>query len=132
TAQMSSPDMKLPIQYALSYPNRLELNTKRINFTEIGRFDFMEPDREKFPCISIAYDAILKGGNIPCAMNAANELAVEAFLRSDIQFTSIHKVTQEVVNGTMFVAKPKLSDIIDTDRTARIEAAEIINKLKAK
>ena len=132
TAQMSSPDMKLPIQYALSYPNRLELNTKRVNFTEIGRFDFIEPDREKFPCISIAYDAILKGGNIPCAMNAANEVAVEAFLRSEIKFTSIHKVAQEVVNGTMFVAKPKLSDIIDTDRTARIEAAEIINKLKAK
>lgn len=132
TAQMSTPDMRLPIQYALAYPNRLELNTKRINFREYGRFDFLEPDREKFPCIDIAYDAILQGGNIPCAMNAGNEAAVEAFLNGKISFTDIHRVTRDVVNGTMFVAHPELSDIIRTDETARVCADEVINKFTAK
>ena len=132
TAQMSTPDMRLPIQYALAYPNRLELDTKRVNFSELGRFDFFKPDREKFPCIDIAYDAISRGGNIPCAMNAGNEIAVEAFLNGKISFTQIHKVTQEVVNGTMFAAQPKLSDILDTDKTARILAADIVKKFTAK
>jgi 1-deoxy-D-xylulose-5-phosphate reductoisomerase len=132
TAQMSTPDMRLPIQYALAYPNRLELDTKRVNFSELGRFDFFKPDLERFPCINIAYDAISRGGNIPCAMNAGNEIAVEAFLNGKISFTQIHKVTKEVVNGTMFVAQPKLSDILNTDKTARIFAAEIVNKFTAK
>ena len=132
TAQMCTPDMRLPIQYALAYPNRLELDTKRVNFSELGRFDFFKPDLERFPCINIAYDAISRGGNIPCAMNAGNEIAVEAFLNGKISFTQIHKVTKEVVNGTMFVAQPKLSDILNTDKTARIFAAEIVNKFTAK
>lgn len=132
TAQMSTPDMRLPIQYALAYPNRLSLDTKRVNFAEFGRFDFFDPDREKFPSITIAYEAISKGGNIPCAMNAGNEIAVEAFLNGIVPFASIHKITQEVVNGTKFVAVPTLSDIFNTDRAAREFAAEILKKFKAK
>ncbi len=131
TAQLSTPDMKLPIQYALSYPFRLDLETERIDFAQLSRLDFISPDRDKFPSINIAYESIERGGNIPCAMNAANEVAVDAFLSGRISFTSIHKITAEVISGTMFVAEPQLEDIIKTDAGARAFALEILKKHKA-
>lgn len=131
TAQLSTPDMRLPIQYALSYPYRLELETERLSFAKLGRLDFISPNKEKFPSIDIAYEAIERGGNIPCAMNAANEVAVEAFLNGQISFTQIHKITREVVDGTMFVANPKLEEIIITNAEARALALTILKTHKA-
>ena len=128
TAQMSTPDMRLPIQYALTYPFRADLDTKRVDFAKLARFEFHSPDHEKFPCIGMAYEAIKKGGNIPCAMNAANEIAVEAFLNGKIQFVSIPKIIENVIIGTEFVAEPNLEDIYKTNDQARALATTLINK----
>jgi 1-deoxy-D-xylulose-5-phosphate reductoisomerase len=128
TAQMSTPDMRLPIQYALTYPFRADLDTKRVDFAKLAKFEFHSPDHEKFPCIGMAYEAIKKGGNIPCAMNAANEIAVEAFLNGKIQFVSIPKIIENVMIGTEFVAEPTLEDIYKTNDKARALATSIINK----
>jgi len=128
TAQMSTPDMRLPIQYALTYPFRADLDTKRVDFAKLAKFEFHSPDHEKFPCIGMAYEAIKKGGNIPCAMNAANEIAVEAFLNGKIQFVSIPKIIENVIIGTEFVAEPTLEDISKTNDKARALASSIINK----
>ncbi|MHC1689570.1 MAG: 1-deoxy-D-xylulose-5-phosphate reductoisomerase [Bacteroidales bacterium] len=128
TAQMSTPDMRLPIQYALTYPFRADLDTKRVDFAKLARFEFHSPDHEKFPCIGMAYEAIKKGGNIPCAMNAANEIAVEAFLNGKIQFVSIPKIIENVIIGTEFVAEPTLEDIYKTNDQARALATKLINK----
>jgi 1-deoxy-D-xylulose-5-phosphate reductoisomerase len=128
TAQMSTPDMRLPIQYALTYPFRADLDTKRVDFAKLARFEFHSPDHEKFPCIGMAYEAIKKGGNIPCAMNAANEIAVEAFLNGKIQFVSIPKIIENVIIGTEFVAEPTLEDIYKTNDQARALATTLINK----
>jgi len=128
TAQMSTPDMRLPIQYALTYPFRANLDTKRVDFAKLAKFEFHSPDHEKFPCIGMAYEAIKKGGNIPCAMNAANEIAVEAFLNGKIQFLSIPKIIENVMIGTEFVAEPTLEDIYKTNDQARALATTLINK----
>lgn len=128
TAQMSTPDMRLPIQYALTYPFRADLDTKRVDFAKLAKFEFHSPDHDKFPCIGMAYEAIKKGGNIPCAMNAANEIAVEAFLNGKIQFLSIPKIIENVMIGTEFVAEPTLEDIYKTNDKARALATSIINK----
>ena len=128
TAQMSTPDMRLPIQYALTYLFRADLDTKRVDFAKLARFEFHSPDHEKFPCIGMAYEAIKKGGNIPCAMNAANEIAVEAFLNGKIQFVSIPKIIENVMIGTEFVAEPTLEDIYKTNDQARALATTLINK----
>lgn len=125
TAQLSTPDMRLPIQYALTYPYRVDLDTKRLDFPLLGTFEFLKPDRQKFPCIRIAYQAIEKGGNIPCAMNAANEAAVEAFLSDEIPFTAIPLIIEEVINGTKFVVQPSLEDIYNTNDTAREMALSV-------
>lgn len=125
TAQLSTPDMRLPIQYALTYPYRVDLDTKRLDFPLLGTFEFYQPDQQKFPCIRIAYQAIEKGGNIPCAMNAANEIAVEAFLSKEIPFTAIPLIIEEVINGTKFVVHPSLEDIYNTNDTAREMALSV-------
>lgn len=125
TAQLSTPDMRLPIQYALTYPYRVDLDTKRLDFPLLGTFEFYQPDQQKFPCIRIAYQAIEKGGNIPCAMNAANEIAVEAFLSKEIPFTAIPLIIEEVINGTKFVVQPSLEDIYNTNDTAREMALSV-------
>ena len=125
TAQLSTPDMRLPIQYALTYPYRVDLDTKRLDFPLLGTFEFHKPDQKKFPCIRIAYQAIEKGGNIPCAMNAANEIAVDAFLSNEIPFTAIPEIIEEVINGTKFVVQPSLEDIYNTNDTAREMALSV-------
>ena len=125
TAQLSTPDMRLPIQYALTYPYRVDLDTKRLDFPLLGTFEFHKPDQKKFPCIRIAYQAIEKGGNIPCAMNAANEIAVEAFLSNEIPFTAIPEIIEEVINGTKFVVQPSLEDIYNTNDSAREMALSV-------
>jgi len=119
--------MRLPILYALSYPYRVNLNTKRLNFAELGSLEFYKPDLKKFPCLRIAYEVIEKGGNLACAMNAANEIAVQSFLSGNIPFNSIPKIIEDVISGTEFVADPSIADIYKTDNKAR-ELASIIKQ----
>lgn len=128
-AQLGSPDMRQPIQFILSYPARLPLDNKKTNFAELGKLTFFEPDMDKFPALALAYDAINKGGNIPCAMNAANEAAVAAFLKDQIGFYDIPEVVEKIMNKTEFIAKPNLDDILATDKEAFAKAKEAIKKI---
>jgi len=129
-AQMGVPDMRLPIQYAFTHPDRIPSPVSEVNFTDLGTFTFLKPDREKFPCIDIAYDAISRGGNIPCAMNAANEIAVKAFLEGRISFVSIPELIRETIAATPFIHTPSLDDISDTDREGRIHAEKLLKHFK--
>ncbi len=129
TAQMSIPDMRLPIQYALTYPQRVELNTTRIDFTTLSNLDFHKPNFEKFPSLKLAYKAIEKGGNIPCAMNAANEAAVKCFLEGKIKFTQIVEVIEETLKEITFIEDPTLVDIFETNTIAYNAATILSNKL---
>lgn len=117
-AQLGTPDMRVPIQLALSYPERLPLDTKRLDFGALRDLHFFEPDREKFPCLQLAFDALERGGNIPCALNAANEAAVAAYLRGKIGFYDIPAVLKKVTERCDFVAEPNLDDIFQTHRDA--------------
>ncbi|NLB67849.1 MAG: 1-deoxy-D-xylulose-5-phosphate reductoisomerase [Bacteroidales bacterium] len=125
-AQLSSPDMRLPIQYALSYPYRIPLDTPRINFTELGELTFYEPDKERFPCLAIAEEALRSGGNATCAMNGANEIAVEAFLREKIGFMEIPDIISKAIAKVPFIEKPTLDDIYCTNFAAREATEQII------
>ena len=127
-AQMGHPDMREPIQFALSFPKRLTLNNRKLNFAELGTMTFEKPDPEKFPCLGLASAAISKGGNIPCAMNAANEAANKAYRNAEIAFYDIPEIISEVMDGTAFIAKPSLDDILETDREAFARAKEIIGR----
>lgn len=111
-AQMGHPDMREPIQLALSFPDRLSLNNKKIDFAELGALTFEKPDMDKFPCLQLAFDAIGRGGNVPCAMNAANEAAVAAFLRDEIKFYDIPEIIGQCMSGVKFDAKPSVEDLI--------------------
>ena len=129
-AQLGYPDMRVPIQYALSYPNRIDLNTKRISFPELGSLTFFAPDLEKFPCLAIAYESFRKGGNIPCAMNAANEVAVASFLKGEIKFTQIPLVIEKTIEKCNFVASPTVEDIFSTDRQSKERAQEVLTQIR--
>ena len=128
TAQLSTPDMRLPIQYALTYPHRVPLNTNRIDFSALSRLDFLAPDFGKFPALAIAYSAIEKGGNIPCAMNAANEAAVNAFLGKKISFSQITQIISKVTNMVQFIKEPSLDDILETHKAGLELATKLIAK----
>ena len=126
--QMSLPDMRLPIQYALTYPDRLPLDVPRLDFARLGGFTFSEPDMDRFPCLRMAIEAMHRGGNIPCAMNAADEVAVNAFLNGQIRFTDIPAIISATLSRCGFIKEPDLGAILDTDREARETAAGIIAK----
>ena len=117
-AQLGCPDMRLPIQLAMAYPERLPLEGKRLNFEEMRSLTFEKPDFDKFPCLGLAFEAFRRGGNIPCAMNAANEAAVAAFLSDKIRFYDIPDTISRVMDGVNFVAEPSLEDIFETHRVA--------------
>ncbi len=125
-AQLGSPDMREPIQLALSWPERLSLNNRKLDFGALGSLSFASADLDRFPCLALAMEAISKGGNIPCALNAANEAAVAAFLKDRIGFYDISSVVSEVVSRTEFVEKPSLDDIFATNEKARAVAADLI------
>ena len=117
-AQLGCPDMRLPIALAMAYPTRLPLEGKRLDFGTLAALTFFEPDRVKFPCLQLAFDAIARGGNIPCAMNAANEAAVAAYLKDQIRFYDIPEVISEAMALTAFVQQPSLEDIFATHESA--------------
>ncbi len=126
-AQLGAPDMRVPIQYAISYPTRLNLNAPRIDFAEIAQLTFKKPDLEKFPLIRIAYEAFETGGNIPCAMNAANEVAVAAFLERKISFRDIPTIVEKTLEKTERIKHPDLDAIYNTHLVAK-ESARIISE----
>jgi 1-deoxy-D-xylulose-5-phosphate reductoisomerase len=127
-AQMGHPDMREAIQFAFSYPYRLPLNNRKLNFAELGSMSFFAPDAEKFPALGLAYESLEKGGNMACIMNAANEAAVAAFLQEKIGFYDITDIVHECMSGADFVADPDLETIFKTNETVLAKAAELIGK----
>jgi len=121
--QLGAPDMRLPIQYALSYPERWEASGERLDLLKLGTLSFEPPRMTDFPCLSYAYEAGRRGGSLPCAMNAANEVAVAAFLRGDIGFTDIPAVIRSVMDELPFEASPDLDALLRYDELARGAAA---------
>lgn len=128
-AQLGNPDMREPIQFALSFPERLTLNNKKLDFASLQGLTFEEPDVEKFPCLSLAFEAIRKGGNVPCVMNAANEAAVTAFLKDSIRFYDIPEIISACMAGVNFVEKPTVEDLLATNAEVYRVAAEMCAKL---
>jgi 1-deoxy-D-xylulose-5-phosphate reductoisomerase len=127
-AQMGLPDMRLPIQYALSYPSRLRNSFPRFSFLDYPELTFEKPDSIAFRCLSIAFDAMRTGGNMPCVMNAANEIAVDAFLCELIPFLRIPDIIENTMQKITFIAHPSIDDYKNTDSTARKIAAEFLYK----
>ncbi len=123
-AQMGLPDMCLPIQYALSYPNRLPSKFERFNFLDYPNLSFEKPDAKTFRCLPLAYEAMKKGGNAPCVLNAANEIAVSLFLEEKISFIKIPEVIQKTISKVSFIAKPSYNDFVNSDSEARKVALE--------
>ena len=125
-AQLGIPDMKLPIQYALGFPERLENNFKRFSFLDYPELTFEKANFDTFKNLSLAYSAMEKGGNIPCILNAANEIMVDAFLKDKIGFLSMSDVIENCMEKITFVKNPKLEDYINTDQETRILANELL------
>jgi 1-deoxy-D-xylulose-5-phosphate reductoisomerase len=125
-AQMGLPDMKLPIQYALSFPHRLPSNFPRYDFRKPSQLTFEEPDVKTFRNLSLAIDALFKGGNLPCVLNAANEIAVYAFLRNRIGFLDMTDVIEKTMEKVTFIEKPTLDEYFESDGEARSYAASLI------
>ncbi len=122
-AQLGTPDMRIPIALALAFPERLELDGRRLDFSAMKSLTFEEPDYEKFPCLALAGEALRRGGNIPCAMNAANEAAVKAYLEGRIRFYDIPDTIARVMDTIEFKADPCLDDIFSTnDEALRLSA----------
>ena len=125
-AQMGLPDMKLPIQYALAYPNRLSSNFPRFNFLDYPSLTFEQPDMETFGNLGLAFKAMQRGGNMPCIMNAANEIAVAAFLNDKIKFLQIYEVIEQSMENAALIEHPSLEQYIETDNEARALTKELI------
>ena len=128
-AQMGLPNMRLPIIYALSYPYRLPNQLKRFSFSDFASLTFYAPDRRLFPCLDIAYHAINTGGTLPCCMNAANEVAVLAFLEEKIKFLHISDVIEQTLHQTSFIQNPTIDDYISINNEARSIANQIIKNI---
>jgi 1-deoxy-D-xylulose-5-phosphate reductoisomerase len=125
-AQMGLPDMKLPIQYALSYPLRLKSNYPRFDFAKYPNFSFEKPDVETFRNLALATEAMKKGGNMPCIINAANEIAVAAFLKDQIGFMEMSEIIEDCMQKINFVLHPSYEDYVTTDAEARRMASGLI------
>ena len=126
-AQMGLPDMRTPIQFALTYPDRKPLNVEGLDLTKLKDLSFKSPDRDKFPALDLGYEAAKTGGTMGSALNAANEVAVDAFLNNQIKFTDITKLVRTTMDSHTVVSNPTLSDIIETDKWARQEATKCIS-----
>ncbi|PKV66513.1 1-deoxy-D-xylulose-5-phosphate reductoisomerase [Pontibacter ramchanderi] len=128
-AQLGLPDMKLPIQYALGYPNRLKNDFPRFSFLDYPQLTFEKPDLETFRNLQLAFDAMERGGNMPCILNAANEIAVEAFLREEVGFLEMSDIIEGSMAKVAYIANPSYEDYVTTDRETRAYAAEVAGKL---
>ena len=128
-AQMGHPDMREAIQFAFSFPHRLSLDNRKLNFAELGSMTFEAPDQDRFPALGLAYEALRQGGNMPCVMNAANEAAVAAFLQERIGFYDITDVVRRTMEESEFIATPGLDAIFTTNEQAYAKAKTLIDKI---
>lgn len=127
-AQLGLPDMKLPIQYALAWPHRLRNDFKRFDFREFSKFSFEAPDYKTFRNLALAREAMFKGGNAPCVLNAANEVVVNAFLQNKVGFLEMSEMIEHTLEQVAFIEKPTLEDYEQTDKEARTRAHELVKK----
>lgn len=128
-AQMGVPDMKMPIQYALTYPKRMKNDIlPKLNLTEKKELTFKTPDFEAFPCLKYAYEAGKAGGSLPCVMNAANDEAVSAFLKNRIKFTSVHTIIRKMMDEHDVIKNPDLDDILEAERSTKEKVKKLIAK----
>ena len=125
-AQLGIPDMKLPIQYALGVPKRLKNTFKRFSFLDYPSLSFEQPDLKSFKNLQLAYDAMERGGNAPCVLNAANEVAVNSFLQEKISFLNMSDLIGNCMEKITFVANPSLEDYVETDRATRVLAKKLL------
>jgi 1-deoxy-D-xylulose-5-phosphate reductoisomerase len=125
-AQLSITDMRIPIQYALTYPQREATTLKPLNFFKLRKLNFQKPDLRRFPCLRLAIEAAEEGGSLPCVLNAADETAVNAFLNRRIKFVDIPTIITKVLNRHRKIADPCLQEILAVDDWARAEARKII------
>ncbi len=128
-AQMGNPDMRIPIAYSMAWPERFDSGVEPLNIFTVGRMDFQEPDLERFPCLRLAYEAIAAGGIMPTILNAANEIAVEAFLNESVKFTDIPLIIERCMKQFEATVADTLDIILDADQQARIVSAQIIAEL---
>jgi 1-deoxy-D-xylulose-5-phosphate reductoisomerase len=131
-AQMGLPDMKLPIQYALGYPERIKNNFPRFDFTSYPTLGFEKPDLHTFRNLALAYEALEAGGNMPCIINAANEIAVAGFLTDQVSFLGMSDVIEQCMQKIPAIANPTLSDYLNTDKETRILAQNLIEQMPLK
>ena len=131
-AQMGLPDMKLPIQYALTYPGRIKNNFKRFDFINYPNLTFEKPDIKTFRNLALAFEALNRGGNMPCIVNAANEIAVAGFLNNGLSFLAMSEIIEECMQKVDFQAKPTLDDYLNTDKETRIFAQNLIKQIPLK
>lgn len=125
-AQLGMPDMRVPIQFAMSYPDRIKSDFPRFNFADYPALTFEQPDVETFRNLSLAYSAMEDGGNKPCILNAANEIAVDAFLKDKIGFLEISDIIESSLEKVSYIRTPELKDLVETDKETRIRALEEI------
>ncbi len=118
-AQLGLPDMRIPIQYAMTYPRRVEAPRQMLDFTKIKELTFLVPDTDKFPCISLAYSSLETGGTMPAVLNAANEAAVSLFLQEKIGYQAIYESIEKTMENHLVVTEPKLEELLEADRWAR-------------
>jgi 1-deoxy-D-xylulose-5-phosphate reductoisomerase len=123
-AHLGPPDMKIPIQYALTYPGKIPMPGPRLNFPELGNLYFEKPDLNKFPCLGLAFEAGKTGGSLPAVMNAANEVAVDRFLKGRIGFTDIPNLIEKAMNAHKPLRRYSLEDILAVDAETRKKAME--------
>jgi len=126
-AQLGLPDMRLPIQFAMTYPQRLKSNFPRFDFANYPALTFERPDTETFRNLALAFEALNRGGNMPCVLNAANEVVVKEFLQDRIGFLQMSDVVEQCLSKMNYVASPGLEDYVNTDKETRIKAKELIN-----
>jgi len=131
-AQLGLPDMRLPIQYAFSFPERICNDFPRLKFSDFPSLTFSAPEPKIFRNLALAYEALLKGGNLACILNAANEIAVESFLKKRISFPEIWQINERMMEKSVFIQQPTLNDFLYTDRDARAYALEMVGTLQLK
>jgi 1-deoxy-D-xylulose-5-phosphate reductoisomerase len=128
-AQMAMPDMKIPIAYALTYPGRIMNDLPSLNLAKIRNLEFFKPDIKKFPCLKIAYAACRLGGTAPAVLNAANEVAVAAFMEDKIRFIDLPEIIEKILSRHESIKDPSLNDILQADLWARKETKKIIGRI---
>ena len=129
-AQLAPADMRLPLQYALTYPDRIEVNSHRLDWAELRKLEFRPPDEKKFPCLRLAREALKGGGSWPCALNAADEVAVEAFLARRLRFTEIPELIERVLEASSPAPLRSIPDALACDRQARAFAGHVLTTMK--